>query len=65
MASIETLAVKTTMVEEVSVPIAQQLCADFADWLDRQGFTIDTKPGRAIDDRDHEELARDFLKEYR
>jgi hypothetical protein len=54
--------VKTTIRERVSAPIAEQLCSDFLEWLDQQGFAVEQKsgPGRSVDERDFEELARDF-----
>lgn len=59
----ESIEVRTVVRERVSAPIAEQLCGDFLEWLDQQGFAVEQKsgPGRSVDERDFEELARDFV----
>jgi hypothetical protein len=63
----ESVEVKTTLVEKVSTPIAQQLCEDFGEWLDTQGLMVVINPARAgkrEDERGYAELAADFIEEY-
>lgn len=61
----EKIQVKAVLVQHVDVPVAARLCEDFLDWLDNQGFKLVYESGLAVkDERDHEELAGDFLVEY-
>lgn len=59
----ESIEVRTVVRERVTAPIAEQLCRDFLEWVDQQGFAVEQSPGpgRPIDTRDFQELARDFV----
>lgn len=57
------ITVTAKLSEPVLAPIAKQLCEDFAEWLDEQGFHISPAAEyRRTDERSYAELARDFVK---
>lgn len=67
----DTIHVKMQIEEVVRAPIAQTLCAEFAEWLDRNGFIIQQKapelnglPQMPPDERSYGELAADFVEEW-
>lgn len=53
--------VETKLSQLLRAPIAAQLCEDFGEWLEQQGFQLDAERAVSGPNRDWAELARDFI----
>ena len=62
MASLQdTVTVSVKVETTVPRPIAEHIANEMLEWLDNQGWSIVPKHG---DERDYQELARDFIEEW-
>jgi hypothetical protein len=59
----DTIQVRTTTKQNVEKSIAQQLCGDFLDWLDTQGFVTETR-STVNDGRSYAELAAAYIATF-
>lgn len=59
------IRVRLAMVDDVRAETAVAIAAEFAAWLEREGFDIDPVRTGVPDTRSRAELARDFVAQWK